>query len=377
MRILLVNTGIIPVPPPKGGAIENHTYNLAREFSKLGHKVDYVTDITRDFDIKGVNVYPVKTSQTSFQQSYFKMGIRNIRASIRTSTITSDLIDENDVVHMHEKLATRIFCKLNKQRIPLVFTFHNPLPSVFKYKDPIIQNIREISTQILDIPSVKCSSKTIVVSSALKKELVKRYNISNRKIEFVPNGVDTDYFTPDKKNEDLEIDLPEEFILYVGRLDYRKGVHNLILSMKDIPIPLVVVGGGPEKNNLIALANRLNIRNKIIFLDAVNRSELPIIYARATIFTLPSLGEGLPLVILEAMASGLPIVATDISGIRDAVEDNGKIVPPGNIKKLNKAIKTILNEDIPKLRLKSRKIAEEKFSWTQVARRLVKIYESI
>ncbi len=373
MKILLVNTGIIPVPPPKGGAIENHTYNLAREFVKLGHTVGYITDVTSKFDIKKIQVYPVGTAEISFQQDYFKMGIRNVKAAIRTAEIAQQLAQDYDVTHIHEKLSARLFSIKNKTK--WVYTLHNPLPSVFKYKNPLIQLIRELSTKALDIPVVNRANKTIVVSSSLKKELVKEYSVPKDKIEFIPNGVDTNFFNPKKKTSKTKLNLPDEYILFVGRLDYRKGVHILLQSMKGLNIPLVIVGGGPEENKLKYLAKKLNIEKNVIFLNAVEREELPKIYARATIFVLPSLGEGLPLVVLEAMASGLPIIATDISGIRDAICDkNGIIIPPNDISALKKAIKTIMNKNIQELGNESRRIVDLKFSWSQIARKIIELY---
>lgn len=140
-------------------------------------------------------------------------------------------------------------------------------------------------------------------------------------------------------------------VLFVGRLAEKKGVTYLISAMKQMDAVLVIVGEGPLKEKLQEQARDLNV--EAVFLGAKTHDELKRIYASADVFVMPSVTakdgdqEGLGLVMLEAMASGLPIVANDSGGISQVIENgvNGLLCQEKNVKQLSDAISAVLNDE--------------------------------
>lgn len=137
---------------------------------------------------------------------------------------------------------------------------------------------------------------------------------SNRSI-YLPNGVDTKFFSPrDKKNKNIK-----PLVLSVGRLERVKNYTNLIKAIAQIDANLMIIGSGSLKNELINEANKYKVDLKL--LEKVDNTEMPGIYNKADVFVLPSLQEGHPKVLLEAMACGIPCIGTNVTGINDIIKD--------------------------------------------------------
>jgi len=140
----------------------------------------------------------------------------------------------------------------------------------------------------------------------------------------------------------------------------------------------VVVGDGPERDKLEKLADDFKLRSKVLFTGAVPFEDLTDLYAEAEFFVLPTVAEGSPLVVLEAMASGLPVISTKVSGIPEVIdnEQNGFIVPPRDVHALAECMRVLIEDD--ELRAKMSKTARKKtvasFSWNAVARKTLAVY---
>jgi glycosyltransferase involved in cell wall biosynthesis len=140
-------------------------------------------------------------------------------------------------------------------------------------------------------------------------------------------------------------------VLFVARLVEKKGARYLLEAMQGINAKLLIVGDGPDRGTLEKLADTLHLDYS--FLGPKNKQELKSLYASCDVFVAPSViasdgdKDGLPVAILEAMASGAPIVASNIAGIAEAVrhEDNGFLTEPKNVEQIHLAISTILNDD--------------------------------
>jgi glycosyltransferase involved in cell wall biosynthesis len=184
----------------------------------------------------------------------------------------------------------------------------------------------------------------------------------------IPNGVQLDRFVPP------EI-LPEPgTFIFVGRLREQKGLHYLIdaialLSPKEQALVRVtVVGDGPWREKLMQHAQQKGVQDHLNFVGWVERSEIPGYYQAHSGIILPSLDEGMPNVLLEAMACGLPVIGSDIAGNRDLVQGNGWLVAPAQPDQLSNALCEALNnpEQLEHMGQVSRRIAEE-HSWQHVA----------
>lgn len=169
-------------------------------------------------------------------------------------------------------------------------------------------------------------------------------------------------------------------VLYVGRLAPKKGVEYLIEAMEDVDAELTVVGDGPERARLEELADRTDAN--VTFIGEVPPDEVDGYYRDAGVFVLPSVeGEGMPNVILEAMAWGLPVVATDSGGIPSLIENGttGYIVPMGDSETLAVRIGTLLGDHRLRSRMgrAARKYVVDNRSWDWLVRELGRIYERL
>jgi glycosyltransferase involved in cell wall biosynthesis len=129
-------------------------------------------------------------------------------------------------------------------------------------------------------------------------------------------------------------------LLFVGLLVRRKGVHDLLEAMARAALPpgvvLQVAGDGPERAALGAMAARLGLQDRVEFLGF--RSDVPRLLAEADAFVLPSAMEQQPLVLIEALGAGKPVVATEVGGVAEMVADTGLLVPPGDVGALAAAL---------------------------------------
>jgi glycosyltransferase involved in cell wall biosynthesis len=178
------------------------------------------------------------------------------------------------------------------------------------------------------------------------KEMLQR--IYKRDIRVVPNGVDLQGFGAGRNKKRLE----NFRLLFVGRLNPVKGVEYLIDAMagikkKGTDVELTIAGDGPERKRLENLSKRLNVYNHVRFLGMVDRLKIASLMSESDIFVLPSISEGFPLVVLEAMACGLPIIATKVGGLPEVIEEgrNGLLVNPRDSVALASSILLLLQNE--------------------------------
>jgi len=184
-----------------------------------------------------------------------------------------------------------------------------------------------------------------------------------------------------------KLDLPKNrfLILTVRRLVYKNGLDTLIDAassvIRDNPdILFVIAGKGPDANLIKKHTKRLGIDNNVIFTGFVSDENLPLYYGSADLFVLPSRsGEGFPLTVLESMASGLPVIATNTGGIPEAIRNsvNGILIPPKKPDALADAILKLFSskETLRKMGSAARKIAKEIFTWEKSVHQLKDVYD--
>lgn len=218
-----------------------------------------------------------------------------------------------------------------------------------------------------------------------------------KKIKVIPMGVDLNKFRPARKNfssfPDLKIK-PEEFvILSVGRLVWEKGFQDLLLAVKKIAadqkvaekkIRLIIVGQGPEKKDLLALKKRLGLDQYVTFIPSVPYEKINEIYHLADVFVLASIPttkwkEQFGMVLIEAMASGLPIVATECGEIPNVLSKTGLLIPPGSHQSLTQALKKVILDQRYRqiLSQRSRQRAEKNFNCHLTAQRIEELYQEL
>jgi glycosyltransferase involved in cell wall biosynthesis len=211
--------------------------------------------------------------------------------------------------------------------------------------------------------------------------------ILNRPVEHVRKGVDTNLFRPDGSHMRAELAAAERCVaLVVSRLVPIKNVafavDAMALAARQQPdLTLVIVGDGPQRAALEARVAALRIGDRVMFAGRVPHEQLPGWYRSADLFVLPSEFDNSPNVVLEAMASGLPIVATDVGGIREYVRAgvNGELVPLDEAETFASAIlRYALNPELARaVGCRNRDEAVARFSWAQSAQALRAVYERI
>lgn len=234
-------------------------------------------------------------------------------------------------------------------------------------------------------------NKVICVSEAVKDNMLcNAPSLSPEKLITIHNGVDTDAFNIFLSRVDArkKLNLPEKGFYFgiVARLKKAKS-HNILLEAfsgvaKSTPDAfLVIVGDGPLENELKKLTEDLNIMSNVFFLGRKNHEEVPEVLRTLDCFVHPSLREGLGVAILEAMASGLPVISTRVDGIIEIFntpETIGKIVPPSNADALAKTMSKFRNMDRSRLELigqKAKEHIEAHFSKEQMVEKTVALYK--
>jgi glycosyltransferase involved in cell wall biosynthesis len=372
-----MNIGIItsaPFPPEEG--IGNYVYNLSKKLVKRGNRVTIITRGLKrtswEKSIEGIEILKVP-----FVPIYpLHVGLHGLFVN----AILRSLPEEFDFLHIHSPLSPFI-----ETSLPIILTIHTPMMVDAKHIEcndfySLVSRIvgRTVSYP-LELKLLRRSDLITAVSNSVARDL-QAYGISGCKIKVVGNGVDAKIFTPIRNRS------KRQYILFTGRLSYRKGLFDLIECVRYVrdkfpDIPFVIVGKGPLLGRLIKKVEELSMKEAFIFLGYVDRQRLIKIYQEATLYVLPSHYEGLPTVLLEAMACGLPVVATAVSGNIDVISDgnNGILVPPRSPKKMADAICKLLSdvEFAELLGNNARRTILEHYSWDVVADRISSCYRSL
>ena len=271
-----------------------------------------------------------------------------------------------DVIHFHEL----------ELSFPL-FTYHVKKLKILHLHgfDPNFLNRYRLSKMIFE----RTADYYVAISRKARSDLLS-LGISGSKIFYLPNGVDTSVFQPSGEKE-------ENLLLFVGRLTTQKGLPVLLRALRyvDTPVRLVIIGPPSSLayyNFIRELAEKevSRGRHEIEILGDVNGSIVPW-YQKASVFVLPSLWEGLPVVAIEALACGTPVVATSVDGTPEVVSDNenGFLVPANDPRRLAEKIQYLLEN--PSLRVKmgrdGRNRMIEDFSLDVLLKRLCRFYEEI
>ncbi|WP_051328639.1 glycosyltransferase [Geminicoccus roseus] len=194
-------------------------------------------------------------------------------------------------------------------------------------------------------------------------------------IDVIPNGVDVQRFAPDPRADRFHV-------LFVGRLIERKGVHVLLQAFRLVAaaVPgamLTVVGDGPERPALEAMADEFGLARRVVFRGHLEGDQIPAAYRGHAILAQPALADAMPNVVLEAMAAGLAIVTTSTGG-GEVLDGNGQVVPCADPEALADALIGYLTDQhrLDEHRRRSRQLAEE-MSWAAVAGYVLQLYREV
>jgi len=366
LNILCVASDIYPQVV---GGFGIHIHEMSKEQVKLGH------DVTVYTASKGVE-HEYQTTDGYYVRN-FEPVVELFGNSIMPAMLF-DLIREQsnyDVVHAHSHLffSTNLSAVSRKLgSTPLVITNHG-LNSQTAPK--WLQNLYTATITRLTFAA---ADKILCYTKTEEKELVD-LGIKSEKIKVIHNGIDTDLFVPSRIPCFDKIKL-----LWVGRYVKGKGLDYLIeafsiLKKKHLEIDLTLVGKGPDKDKIVKKIHDLNLENSVIMKDFVTNSEIVGMYQNSSIFVLPSLEEGVPRTILEAMSCGIPVVCSKLPQLVDIIDGCGLLVPAKNPQALADAILKISSDSslIEEFRKNGIKNVVENYSWKDTVKKTTQLYREL
>lgn len=285
-----------------------------------------------------------------------------------------------DILHCHDYKANFIgFIASRFRKVKLVTTIHGWTKAGARLK----------FYEYLDSFVIRYFDQIIVVSGGIQKTLLKS-RLSPEKIVVIHNGIDADYFSGKFVNVEYKrrIGIEDNFnvIGTVGRLSVEKGQKYLIEAASEVinifpNTVFLIIGNGPFKKSLQDMAKSFGLEKNVIFTGPFPREELRNIYSLTDIFILPSLAEGFGLALTEAMAMGIPAIATKIGGIPEIIEygKTGYLIPPADPNAISRAIIDLLS-DKTKAELMAKagqNFVRQRFSIYETVRKTEELYRGL
>jgi glycosyltransferase involved in cell wall biosynthesis len=380
-RLLIVTHTFLP----HVGGIERVSYEQGKRLMRLGYDVTVLTsrmNTPASYVVEGIKVH----CYDSMNQA-FGLGIPYPIPQLNSFKPFTKNVNQADLIHVHghpylSSLFASKTAKLYSK--PVVLTQHN----TFIEYNSIMDTVEKVNDIVVGRLNLRWADKLITVSNATRRYVLS-LGADSKRLTVLHNGVDINRFQPQpavRKRKRRELGIADDNIaaLTVRRLVFKNGIDTLIeaaaSALKQNPqLVFLAVGTGPDRDAVQTRIRELGISERFRLMGFVSDADLPTFYNAADLFVLPSQsGEGLPLVSLEAMSCGVPVIATDVGGIREIVpEAYGKFVPPSQPNAMAEAILEFSRHDLQPLRKKLRTMVEQKFSWDKNVEKLAEIYEQL
>ncbi len=371
---------IVQVAPffyPHAGGVESHVRTLAGEFARRGHDVVVLTSRFRPGlppveSVGGYTVVRARSLGVVFNTP-LDVGVGRALPGLRP-----------EVVHLHYPppltsfFATRA---LEGHPVPSCLTYHCDL-FLAGAAGRALAGLYErtfLPPTLARVDRIVVHTESYGTTSA---------SLRGHELEIVPSVVDLERFRPGRDASELRHRLGLDgcrLIAFTGRLVPHKGVDVLLRALASLPpdVHLIVVGRGPRLVDLTVLARRLGVGDRAHFYPSVSDEELPYYLALADVFAFPSQNrlEGFGLAVAEAMATGLPVVTSDMPGVREVIDDGvqGLLFEPLLAEDLAAKIRALLDEPARgrAMGAAGRRRAEERYALGRIADQLTRLYEGL
>ncbi len=407
-RVAFITVHTSPVATLGGkdaGGLNVHVRDLARQLAAYGVAVDIFTRRTDPFTpevcelAENVNVVSITAgpSEPLPKDDLFSL-LPEFAAGVALYSLRAGV--RYDAVHSHYWLSGWVAHLLDRYwSVPSVHTFHtlarlkNAVSLPAGHETLVRVRTEQRLLQVLD--------NIIAPNPDERAEMVWRMGADNAKICVIPPGVDLTRFQPgDSATARARLKLPDNpLVLFVGRIDPMKGIDTLLdgfmrllrIDTGDLPPKLVLIGGsfvptsrglkpGEDLQPVVARAEELGIADDIIFRGSEPQELLPEYYAASTVCAVPSRYESFGLVAVEAMACGLPVVASRAGGLKFTVEEerSGLLVPPGDSQALAAVLaRVIADRDLRASMQVGARQASIRFSWQTIGPAMLSLYERL
>lgn len=285
------------------------------------------------------------------------------------------------LVHAHgTRACSNVLWAARSLKIPVIYTIHGW--SFHRDQHPVVQRMRIMGERYLTANA----QVNIAVSESNRASGKERIPALNAVV--VNNGINRQKFTPERKLSDIRAELgikPEEkLVLFIARFTAHKQPITLIRAFAEAikvqpDLRLLMVGDGDQKEEALALVQALGLGDRVIFQSF--RQDVPDVLGASDIFVLPSLWEGLPIGLLEAMAMGKAVIATKVDGTVEVLQhrENGIMVEPGNAEALKEAMLELGQDETLRINFgrKALETVEKRFNAVYMTREIENIYEKL
>ncbi len=373
-RVLILNYEY----PPLGGGAANALFYLLKEFGSAGGvEVDLVTSSANGREeislvADGIRVHKLAIKKAS---RHYWTQKEILGYCLKATPYINKLLADNhyDVCHAFFALPCGVLAFRLRKKLPYMVSLRgSDVPGFNKRLDWMTGLMKPVFKRVLrDADGIQANSEGL-------RQLAHE-TAAGADIEIIHNGVDCRQFAPEGNRANVR----EHRIICVSRLIGRKGIDDLIMALPKIKaelgqVKLTVVGDGNMKESLQALAESTGVASDITWLGYIDHDDLPGLYREADLFVLPSYFEGMSNALLEAMATGLPVVVTNTGGTDELVDGNGLVIEAGDQDALARAVSEILAEEEKRQACseRSREIAV-KFSWENVAQTYIAAYTRV
>jgi glycosyltransferase involved in cell wall biosynthesis len=292
---------------------------------------------------------------------------------------------QNDNIELYHGLSNEIPFSLSKTKIKSVVTIHD---LIFKIYPETYGNFERKIYDIKFKYACKNADKIIAISESTKNDIIKLYEVNEEKIEVIYQTINPIFFEENNKDnlksQLKNYDLPQEFLLYVGSVEPRKNLKNIIKAYDFLSnsnkIPLVIIGrGGAYKNEMMELIKSSNLSTYFLWLNIESNQHLKAIYSKATALVYPSYYEGFGIPILEAIMSNVPVISSNNSSLMEAGGPNSIYIDAAKPTEIADAIDLVLSNSSlrEKMIAKGQEYAQKAFNPQVLTNQLVNCYNNL
>jgi glycosyltransferase involved in cell wall biosynthesis len=366
MKILRVVSDLYPAVV---GGVGLHAHEMSRLQAQEGHDVTVITYRTDSGQ-------PTSEDRDGYHIIRSDAPLRLFGNAISFSQLSSLIKrwDSYDVVHAHSHLFfSTVICALARKfrSTPLVVTNHG-----------LVSQTAPGWLQRLYLPTIGKwvfrTADAIICYTETERDQVVGLGVSPGKIHVIHNGIDTSVFVPSNSSS------PKKQILWIGRFTPGKGVEYLLKGFgafsREFPdYTLMMIGRGPLRDDFTRMIQEMDLEDKVVLRDFIPNKELPGLYQDSSLFILPSLEEGVPRTILEAMACGRPVICTALPQLVDIVSGCGVLVPPADDGAVADALSALVSDPVLARNLgqSARAKVVSQYSWDDTVARTLDLYASL
>jgi glycosyltransferase involved in cell wall biosynthesis len=349
VRIVQLN----PFHYPFMGGIEHRIHHVSKRLAKKNEVIVVTSRLEGTEKEEWMDGYRVLRLDSKFIGNYNPPYVSSKGVLDALRSLNPDVVD------FHYRWAPSYTRQVMKYNGKIVFTYHN----TYGEGEGAMRVVSHLNDWLF-MRKMRSFERVVCISEFVRQDNA-RHGFPLDMMSVVPNGVEI----PNQETRD------EGFILSLGRIVHTKGLEYLLQAMRKVDGKLILAGAGPELKRMKKLSEQYRLKDKVEMLGRVSEEKKNELFASCSIFVMPSLFESYGIAAMEAMSFGKAVIATNVGGLPEVVDDCGILVPPRDPVALVKAMNSLLAD--PTRRKELGRLARERaalYSWDNVAELQEKIY---